>query len=245
MRDQVEAAGARGLIVGMNGGLDSAVVSCLCQLALPGAVVGALLPCQSDPDDEAHARLVAAHVKLPTVTISLDDVYDPLAHALRAAAAEVPRNLVRSEPPPEDVRSRIPLSNVKPRLRMTALYFLANRLGCLVAGAANRSELSIGYLTKYGDSLGDLLPIGNLLKGQVRMLARDLGVPAVIVNKPPSTGLWLGQTDEAEIGFGYADLEAYLTKGPEAVAPALALRIERLIRAGEHKRALVPAFEEV
>jgi NAD+ synthase len=82
-----------------------------------------------------------------------------------------------------------------------------------------------------------------LLKSEVRALARALDVPAAIIDKPPSAGLWIGQTDEEEMGFTYADLESYLTSGPEAVSPALAMRIERLVRASEHKRALAPMPE--
>jgi NAD+ synthase len=130
---------------------------------------------------------------------------------------------------------------VKPRLRMTTLYFVANTLNYMVAGTGNRSELSIGYFTKYGDGGVDLLPIGNLLKSEVRAAARALGVPDPIIEKAPSAGLWLGQTDEAEMGFTYAELEDYLTKGPQTVSPALAMRIDRLMRSSEHKRALAPA----
>jgi NAD+ synthase len=120
------------------------------------------------------------------------------------------------------------------------LYFLANSLGYLVAGTGNRSELTIGYFTKHGDGGVDVLPIGHLFKSDVRQLAKDLGIPQSIVDKAPSAGLWVGQTDEAEMGFGYADLERYLSSGPEAVSPALALRLERSIRASEHKRSLPP-----
>ena len=138
----------------------------------------------------------------------------------------------------------MPLANVKPRMRMATLYFLANSLNYLVAGTGNRSELAIGYFTKYGDGGVDLLPVGHLLKSEVRALARELGVPASIIEKPPSAGLWPGQTDEVEMGFTYADLENYLTGGPETVAPALAMRIERLVRASEHKRTTPPTPDD-
>ena len=123
---------------------------------------------------------------------------------------------------------------------MTTLYFVANTLNYMVAGTGNRSELSIGYFTKYGDGGVDLLPIGELLKSEVRTAAKDLGVPDPVIDKPPSAGLWLGQTDEAEMGFTYAELENYLNNGAETVSPALAMRIERLMRTSEHKRALAP-----
>jgi len=127
---------------------------------------------------------------------------------------------------------------------MAALYFLANSLNYLVAGTGNRSEIAIGYFTKWGDGGVDLLPLGRLVKSQVCAIARELGVPEPIVDRAPSAGLWPGQKDEDEMGFTYAELERYLDDGPQGVAPAVAMKIERLVRASEHKRALpsVPDF---
>jgi NAD+ synthase len=239
LRTQLQTAGARGFVVGMSGGVDSAVVARLCQLAAPSNVVGALLPCHSDQMDEAHARLVAERFGLPIVRVPLEAAYDTLMATLQTSAAAFPPAEVGEA---IDPRARVPVANVKPRLRMTSLYYLANRLNYLVAGTGNRTELAIGYFTKYGDGGVDVLPIGSLVKSEVRALARELGVPQEIIEKPPSAGLWAGQTDEAEMGFRYADLERYLNDGPEAVAPALAMRIERMTRASEHKRALAPVF---
>ena len=98
----------------------------------------------------------------------------------------------------------------------------------------------LGYFTKFGDGGVDLLPIGEMLKSEVRAAAKELGVPDPVIDKAPSAGLWLGQTDEAEMGFTYAELEKYLTTGAEKFSPALAMRIERLIRMSEHKRAMAP-----
>ncbi len=240
MRHRVSAANAHGLVVGLSGGIDSAVVARLCQLAMPGAALGVLLPCHSDPTDERDARAVADHFKLPTVTVPLETPFDALAVVAKAAATEASRELSVADPPADDLRARMPVANMKPRLRMTSLYFIANRLNYLVAGTGNRCELAIGYFTKCGDGGVDLLPLGNMLKSQVRAMARDLGVPAQVIEKPPSAGLWLGQTDESEMGFSYANLEAYLEKGPDAVTPAVAMRIERLMRASEHKRQMPP-----
>ena len=241
LRQRVQEAGAAGLAVGLSGGIDSAVVVRLCQLATPGQVVGVMMPCYSDPGDESDARLVAERFDLPVVRIDLGAVYDSLTSDLTGALADLPPELVPAAAPDvTDPRARMPLANVKPRLRMASLYFVANSLNYLVAGTGNRSELTIGYFTKYGDGGVDLLPIGRLLKSEVREMARELGVPAPIIEKAPSAGLWAGQTDEGEMGFGYADLERYLTAGPSSVTPALALRIERLVRASEHKRALAP-----
>jgi NAD+ synthase len=123
---------------------------------------------------------------------------------------------------------------------MVTLYYLANSRNALVAGTGNRSEIAVGYYTKYGDGGVDLLPIGHLLKSEVVALARALAVPESVVVKAPSAGLWAGQTDEGEMGFTYADLERYLTAGRQAVAADVAARIDRLIRASGHKRALPP-----
>lgn len=242
LRERVGEAGARGLVVGLSGGIDSAVVARLCQMASPDGVVGVIMPCRSDARDEADARLVADHFGIPVVRIDLAPAYDRLVSDLQAGLGQLPEAL---QPAPgtqaADIKARVPLANVKPRLRMTTLYFVANSLNYLVAGTGNRSELTIGYFTKYGDGGVDVLPIAPLLKSDVRTMAKELGVPDAIIEKAPSAGLWLGQTDEEEMGFTYADLENYLEKGPQTVAPALAMRIERLVRASDHKRALAPA----
>ncbi len=244
MRRQLAASGARGFVVGLSGGVDSAVVARLAQLASPGNVIAALLPCNSDPDDERDATMAARHFAIPTVRIDLSAPYDALVAQVQPALQSVPE-VMRAATPADPLRGRVPLANMKPRLRMTALYFLANSLNYLVAGTGNRSELAIGYFTKYGDGGVDLLPIGHLVKSEVRALARELNVPQAIVDRTASAGLWLGQTDEEEMGFTYADLERHLEDGPEGVAPALAMRIERLMRMSEHKRALPPVAEEV
>lgn len=241
---RVSAAGSKGIVVGLSGGVDSAVVIGLAAMALPGRVVGVMLPCHSDPLDEEHGRLAAGHFQVPAIRVDLAPAYDRLLADLGEALAQLPdgqRAVPRADA--ADPKARLPLANVKPRLRMTTLYFVANSLDYLVAGTGNRSELTLGYFTKYGDGGVDLLPIGRLLKSEVRQLARELGVPQPIIDKPPSAGLWVGQTDESEMGFTYADLEKYLTQGPSAVSPALGLRIERLARASDHKRAL-PAMPE-
>ena len=241
LRERVAAAGAGGLVVGLSGGLDSAVVARLCQIAMPDAAAGVIMPCHSDPQDEIDARLLADHFKLTTVRIDLAAAFDELVGALNGAGTQLPLRTSAAQPSDEvDLKGRLPLANLKARLRMTSLYFAANSLNYLVAGTGNRCELTIGYFTKYGDGAADVLPIGDLLKSEVVGLARDLGVPDALIEKPPSAGLWAGQTDEQEIGFTYRQLERYLADGPEAVPPALALRIERLVRRTSHKRAMAP-----
>lgn len=245
LKQRLAIAGARGFVVGLSGGVDSAVVARLCQMAAPGKVVGVMMPCHSDPRDEEDARLVAARFDIPAIRVDLAPSYDHFVNDLQRAAAQLPADQQPVSPSQiTDIKARVPLANVKPRMRMATLYFVANSLNYLVAGTGNRSELAIGYFTKYGDGGVDLLPIGSLLKSEVLAIARELRVPDSIVDKAPSAGLWLGQTDEDEMGFSYADLENYLTKGPDKVAPALAMRIERLMRASDHKRELAPAPSE-
>jgi NAD+ synthase len=240
MRERVTEAGAQGLVVGLSGGVDSAVVARLSQLAAPGAAVGVLMPCHSDAQDERDAALVAKHFSLPTLRVDLAQPYDALALVVKDALRTLPAT-IHKEHPHDDPRSRVPVANIKPRLRMTSLYFVANSLNYLVAGTGNRSELSIGYFTKYGDGGVDILPLANLVKSEVQALARELNVPDSIINRTPTAGLWLGQTDESEMGFTYDELERYLRDGAQGVAPALAMKIERLVRASEHKRHLAPA----
>ncbi|HEY7500080.1 MAG TPA: NAD(+) synthase [Vicinamibacterales bacterium] len=239
LRQRTNAAGTRGFAVGLSGGVDSAVVARLCELATPGQVAGLIMPCGSDPRDEADARLVADQFGIAVVTIDLEPAYDAVVRELGAAIDQLPSEISSPARRSSDA-ARVPLANVRARLRMTSLYFVANSLNYLVAGTGNRSELTIGYFTKHGDGGVDVLPIGHLFKSDVRQLAKDLAIPPSIIDKAPSAGLWQGQTDEMEMGFSYADLENYLSSGPEGVSPALALRLERSIRSSEHKRSMPP-----
>jgi NAD+ synthase len=157
--------------------------------------------------------------------VVLDGVFDLLCGTLPSAGLDL-------------ATRRLAEANLKPRLRMIALYYFANRLGYLVVGSGNRSELAVGYFTKYGDGGADLLPLGNLVKGQVGELAAHLGIPRQIIDKPPSAGLWSGQSDEEEMGLTYEELDRYLTSG-EAGAE-LRDRIDGMRAAAAHKRSLPP-----
>lgn len=235
LHERMHAAGARGFVVGLSGGIDSAVVARLCQIAVHSHILGVLLPCYSQPQDEEDARLVAKAFGIPTVRVDLARPYDSLQESLHGAIKGLPHEVHVL-----DIKQQLPEANIKPRLRMTTLYFIANSLNYLVAGTGNRSEITLGYYTKYGDGGVDLLPIGGLLKSEVRALAREIGVPAAVIDKAPSAGLWIGQTDEAEMGFSYETLEKYLTGGRAAVSATVADRIEALRAASDHKRALPP-----
>jgi NAD+ synthase len=235
LRERAAIAGAQGYVFGLSGGIDSAVVAKLCQLAFPQRVLGVLLPCYSHPQDEADARLVASAFSIPVARVDLGPAFDALTESLHTAVRGLPTHVASV-----DIKQQLPEANVKPRLRMASLYFIANSMNYLVAGTGNKSEITLGYYTKYGDGGVDVLPIGGLVKSEVRALARELGVPEPVISKPPTAGLWVGQTDEAEMGFSYDMLEQYLTKGASAVPADIAARIEKLNMTSDHKRAMPP-----
>jgi NAD+ synthase len=224
IREQVASAGGKGVVVGISGGLDSAVAAVLCQRAFPKGYLGVLMPCGSIPEDGEHARLLASSFSIPTELVALDSVLKVLLGVLPA--------------PEEPGLSQCAEANLKVRLRMLTLYYFANQLGYIVVGSSNRSELAIGYFTKYGDGGVDILPLGNLVKGQVRELAQFLGIPQSIIDKPPSAGLWPGQTDEGELGFSYEELDRYLVTG--RASGEVRAKIEARIAASAHKRRLPP-----
>ena len=225
IRDKVLAAGCKGVVLGMSGGLDSSVLAVLCLRAFPQNVLGMLMPCHSNQEDEEHAQIVASKFSIPTKTVVLDTAFDTLRKVLPSDRAE-------------PAASRLAEANLKARLRMLTLYYSANQLKYMVVGSGNRSELSTGYFTKYGDGGVDILPLGNLVKEQMRELASFLGIPQQIIDKPPSGGLWQGQTDEGELGFSYEELDHYLITGE--ASNELREKIESMIAASNHKRLPPP-----
>jgi NAD+ synthase len=238
LREHLETSGAERFVLGLSGGIDSAVVCALCSKAAgPGAVLGAIMPSHSAPQDAEHARLVAATFGVGAVEIDLTATTEALLAALPPVTAAGDETEVS--------RMRLATANIRPRLRMTTLYALANRSNGLVVGTGNRTEARLGYFTKYGDGGVDLLPIVDLYKFEVRALARVLGVPQVIIDKAPSAGLWPGQTDEAELGATYAQLDdtfVAMDADLPVADPALHERVLRLERNAAHKRSPIPAF---
>ncbi len=225
IRDTVLATGGKGVVLGMSGGIDSAVAAVLCKRAFTETTLGVIMPCYSDRVDIEHAELVAARFDIPVKTVVLDGVFDILLKALQGDGYDV-------------ATKRLAENNIKPRLRMVTLYYFANRLNYLVIGTSNRSELSVGYFTKYGDGGSDLIPLGNLVKSQVRDLASYLDIPGEVIDKPPSAGLWQGQTDEGELGLTYDELDRYLTIGE--AEKIIKEKIDFMIGKSAHKRCLPP-----
>lgn len=225
LREQVARANCQGVVFGLSGGLDSSVVAVLCQRAFPDNSLAVVMPCHSSEADVDDARLVAREFGILTVTVTLNEVFDSLLKA-------IPER--EYDPDTQKVAD----ANLKPRLRMSTLYYFANRLRYLVVGTGNRSEIAVGYSTKYGDSGADILPLGNLLKSQVRELASHLGIPHRIIEKTPSADLWEGQTDEGEMGLSYEELDRYLASGQ--ATEEVRRKVEALARATAHKRATPP-----
>ena len=231
LREQLTAAGADGFVFGLSGGVDSATSAALAVRAVgPERVLAVLLPCHSQPEDARLGRLVADTFSIPTITVYLTPVYDTLISAL----------------PPDLQSGGLAAANVKPRLRMVTLYYLAQSRNYLVLGSGNKTEIAIGYFTKWGDSGVDLLPLGDLCKAQVWELARQLGVPQEVVERPPSAGLWPGQTDEGEMGITYRELDQVLaaieTGDTAGIVPATLEKVREMIACSEHKRAMPPVF---
>ncbi len=225
IKDKVLASGHKGVVLGMSGGIDSSVVAVLCQRVFPQSTLGVLMPCYSSQEDEEHALAVASKFSISTETVVLDSVFDTLIKVL-------PDN--NSAP----AASQLAKANVKARLRMLALYHFANQLKYMVVGSSNKSELEIGYFTKYGDGGVDIIPLGNLVKGQIRELASFLDIPQEIIKKAPSAGLWQGQTDEGELGFSYDELDRYLISGE--ASDEVRRKVEPMMAAGSHKRQPSP-----
>jgi len=230
LRDYAAAAGADGYVMGLSGGVDSATSAVLAVKAVGAhAVLAALLPCHSQAQDACLALEVANTFGIPTVSVDLDGAFDALMG-----------NLPETEHP-------LAAANIKPRLRMVSLYYLAQTHNYLVLGSGNKTELMVGYFTKYGDGGVDVLPLGDLTKTEVWDLARALGVPTEVVERPPSAGLWPGQTDEGELGITYRELDQVLLAieagETEGVAPATLAKVQGLIASSEHKRAMPPIFK--
>ena len=221
MEDKVTEAKAKGIVFGLSGGLDSAVVAALSIRIFPQNTLAIIIPCHSLEDDINDALDFINKFDIPYKITDVSKVYDSFIHLLNNKENEGSFKLAEA--------------NIKPRLRMTTLYYFANKLNYLVVGTGNKSELMIGYFTKYGDGGADILPLGNLLKSQVRELAEYLGIPKKIIDKPPSAGLWEGQTDEKEIGISYEQLDKYLRTG-KLKNKIIEKKIQDKITKSAHKR---------
>jgi len=193
IRDAVDTSGTQGVVVGLSGGVDSSLAAALAARALGAERVhGFLLPYRtSSPESERDARAVAEHLGVPHRLIDISPMVD--AYFARESDAGPDRR-----------------GNKMARERMTILFDQAKKLGALVLGTSNKTEILLGYSTVFGDNASSLNPLGDLYKGQVWQLSRHLGLPSQVIDKAPSADLWAGQTDEGELGVDYATADEVL-----------------------------------
>jgi len=193
IHSEITRVGYQHAVVGLSGGVDSALSCYLAAEALGSQnVLAVRMPYEtSSPESLEHAQMVIDYLGVPSETIPITDIVEPLIERFSDA-------------------SQVRRGNMMARARMIVLYDLSEVFSGLVVGTGNKTEILLGYTTLYGDSACALNPIGDLYKTQVRQLARSLGVPDVIIDKPPSADLWLGQTDEDELGFTYEEVDKLL-----------------------------------
>lgn len=226
IRAYLKESGARGVVYGNSGGKDSALVGILCKMACENTV-GIIMPCASKRNygiDKDDGLEVAEKFGIETRTVDLT----PVREAELAALSGVTE------------LTDMAIANIAPRLRMLTLYAIAHAEGRVVAGTGNASEAYVGYFTKWGDGAYDLNPIADLTVGEIYAFLEYLGCPRAIIEKAPSAGLFEGQTDEAEMGVSYADIDKVVLGGE--VDPAVRAKIERMHAASAHKRRMPSCY---
>ena len=214
-------SGCRGIVFGNSGGKDSALVGILCKMACDNTL-GVLLPCatsQNYGSDTDDALRLADRFQIESRTVDLTEARAAEMAALERAGI---------------VLNNAAVSNIAPRLRMTTLYAIAAAENRLVAGTGNKSEIFMGYFTKWGDGAADFNPIADLTVTEIFAFLDYLNAPETIRRKAPSAGLFEGQTDEKEMGVSYAAIDRYMAREP--VSDKDRAIIERYHRISEHKR---------
>jgi NAD+ synthase len=237
VRTTVAEAEANGVVLGLSGGIDSSVVAALCARTLGKTrVLGVFMPAAFTPSEDARdAESLAEDLGIPTLLVEMTPIVEKF-----------------SEIAPLKEKKRVAIGNVYARMRMITNYFVANSLDYLVAGTGNRSEMLMGYFTKYGDGGVDLLPIGHLYKTEVRELAGYLDLPQRLVQKPSSPQLWEGQRATDEIPADYPILDPILRTLFDAeesvshmaraldVRPEVVQAAKQAFERSHHKRAVPP-----
>jgi NAD+ synthase len=250
LKERFEESGANTFVMGLSGGIDSAVVCGLAARAVgKERVLGVIMPSASNPDDAVQANKVAQAFGVRTLTVDLTSLAQTFQAAMPTEAALDALSLLPGAASGDpEARRNLAKANTRPRLRMTTLYYVANLVKGVVVGTGNKSEASIGYFTKYGDGGVDLFPIIDLYKFEVRAVAKEIGVPQSVIDRPPSAGLWQGQTDEDEIGLTYEQLDGALVaieRGDTSeIEPAVLERVKALNTVSEHKRRAIPVFKK-
>lgn len=225
IKQVVDEAGAKGVVLGISGGVDSAVVAAAAKRAFPNDTLGIIMPCHSNQKDEDDAMLLINSLNIKYKKVVLDDVFDSFLRSTGSTGDE----------------SRLAIANIKPRLRMVTLYYHGALNNYLVAGTSNKSELAVGYFTKYGDSGSDIIPLAPFVKHEVWELARYFNVPDRIIDKAPTAGLWENQTDELEMGITYKELDDYIVTGK--AEERVKSIVDNLNRKSQHKRETAKWFK--
>lgn len=196
IQDKVSEANAKGLVVGLSGGIDSTLTAYLATEAVGKEnVFGIVMPSTTTPtEDKIHGTAIAKILDIDYKEMAIDSVLNEFLYVTQYKTEN----------------EQLAIGNLKARIRMSIIYYYANSKGYLVSGTGNKSEILIGYFTKHGDGACDIEPIGDLYKTDVFELAKYMGVPEEIINKPPRAGLWNNQTDEDEIGMTYENLDKIL-----------------------------------
>jgi len=227
IRNIMETSGAEGIVYGNSGGKDSALAGILSKIACDNTL-GVMMPCQSKrnyEEDTVDAIEVAEQFDIETITVDLTKLKNKFEKTMSDVGI-TPKALV----------------NVNPRLRMTTLYAIAQSKNMLVCGTGNRSEIYMGYFTKWGDGAFDFNPIGDLTVGETYDFLRFLNAPESIIEKAPSAALFEGQTDEKEMGITYKEIDNYILNGT-ATSEGLKI-IERYHEASMHKREGLKIYGE-
>jgi len=253
IRNKIEKSGFQRVVLGLSGGLDSTVVAYLAVAALedPHNVYALIMPYRAYQSDSVRqAHLIVRQLGINSQTIRIDpmieEYFSKFSHG-RIPNPAIPGGEASGIKALEYLRR----GNKMARERMSILYDWALSLKALVLGTSNKTELIMGYFTKYGDGGVDLEPLGDLYKTQVKQLAKYLGVPGAILKKPPSAGLWPGQTDEGELGINYEELDAilyYMFDKNYSTKRLLTLgfsienieKVKNFVKNSEHKRRLPP-----
>lgn len=232
IKEKVDEAKVDGVVIGLSGGIDSTATASLAVKALgKDKVLGVIMPCESNPNDMIDAIDVAKILDIEVVNVDLTKPFWDLIYPINQKIGFI--------------KSSLTSANIKARLRMTTLYAFANEKNYMVIGTTNKSEMLLGYFTKYGDGGVDIEPIADYYKTEIKQIGYELGLPSYLIERVPSAGLWHGQTDENELGFSYEEFDNYYQKKDNSLTQEQKDKIDKMIIRTEHKRNVPPSFQRL
>lgn len=230
--DYVKKSAANGIVIGLSGGKDSAVVLAMAVKAIGKEnVIAVSMPCNSISTDFDHAKECAKKFDVKFIKVDLTSAYNELEKNANTQIIQLGIEELSQE-------AKV---NIKPRMRMTTLYGIAQSLGYLVIGTSNLCEVMVGYTTKWGDSASDFNPIANFTVAEVLKIGEYLDVPEVILKKAPADGLG-GQTDEEKMGVLYSEIAEMIETGDVANKNAKDIILKKF-NISKHKRTQVPTYK--